>query len=211
MVVAAMNSSITSGDDRDTAMHGQSDPVYFYKPNLMGSPWVFQLRPDALAWEYGRRSGRVPYDKVQRVRMSFRPGTLQMQRFITEVWSPQSPKLTISSVSFRGLMEQARQDDDYNAFVGELHRRLAAAGSQARFEAGMHPALYWMGAALFAGIGVTLAGFLVTTLLRGDLTGSAVIAGVVALVVWQAGMIFRRNRPQTYRPQEPPRVVFPGG
>jgi hypothetical protein len=38
-----------------------------------------------------------------------------------------------------------------------------------------------------------------------------VIAGVVALVVWQAGMIIRRNRPQTYRPQEPPRVVFPGG
>lgn len=211
MVTAAMNTSITSDDEHDAALREQGDPIYFYKPNLMGVPWVFQLRRNGLAWEYGRRSGVVPYDAVRRVRMSFRPGTMQMQRFLTEVWAPQSPKLTISSVSFRGLLEQARQDDDYIAFVSELHRRLAAAGSQARFESGMHPALYWMGAVVFAGIGLTLAGFFVATLLKRDLTGAVVVAAVVALVIWQAGMIFRRNRPQIYRPQELPKVVFPGG
>lgn len=204
-----MNTSITSGDEHDAAMRGQDEPVYFYKPNLMGAPWVFRLRRNGLVWEYGRRSGVVPYDAVRRVRMSFRPGTMQMQRFVTEVWAPLSPKLTISSVSFRGLMEQARQDDDYIAFVTELHRRLAAGGSQARFESGMNPVLYWMGAVVFAGIGLTLLGFFVATLLKRDLVGAAMVAGLVALVVWQAGMVFHRNRPQIYRPQAPPAVAMP--
>jgi hypothetical protein len=193
------------------AAEDRGDPVYLYKPNLMGSPWVFRLGKDGLEWEYGRRSGTVPYDSVQRVRMSFRPATLQTQRFITEIWAPQSPKLQISSTTFRSLMEQARQDDDYTAFVTELHRRFAAAGSTARFESGMHPALYWLGAAVFTTIGVTLAGFLLHTLRQSDWAGAAMVGGVLLLLAWQTGMIFRRNRPQTYRPDAPPQVVLPRG
>ena len=203
-----MNANAASDAD-DNAEDG--DPVYFYKPNLMGSPWVFRLRDNGLAWEYGRRSGLIRYDQVRRVRMSFRPATLQNQRFITEIWAPQHPKLQISSTTFRGLMEQARQDGEYTAFVAELHRRLAEAGSAARFESGMHPVLYWLGVAVFAAIGVTLGGFLVATLLKRDLTGAAVVAGVIALLIWQVGMMFRRNRPLIYRPDEPPETVLPRG
>lgn len=203
-----MNANTDPAHD-DNAVDDHGDPVYLYRPNLMGSPWVFRLRSDGLVWEYGRRSGFVPYGSVSRVRMSFRPATLQTQRFITEIWAPQSPKLQISSTSFRSLMEQARQDDEYTAFVSELHRRFAAAGSSARFESGMHPALYWLGVVVFTVIGVTLAGFLFHTLRQKDWTGAAVIGGVMALLVWQSGMIFNRNRPQTYRPELPPQVAFP--
>ncbi len=185
------------------------DPAYAYKPNLVGAPWIFRLRRDGIEWEFGRRSGLVRYDRVERVRMSFRPATMQGYRFITEVWSPQSPKLQISSTSFRGLMEQARQDGEYTPFVAELHHRLAEAGSTARFESGMNPILYWTGAAVMTAIGVSLLFFFGKILVGGDLTGALVVIGVMALFVWQVGTIFYRNYPMTYRPDAPPAVVLP--
>ena len=202
-----MNANATSEAQFDTDADG--DPVYFYKPNLMGSAWVFGLKRNGISWEYGRRSGLVRYDQVRRVRLSYRPATLQSHRFLTEIWGPESPKLQISSTSFRGLMEQARQDAPYAAFVVELHRRLAAAGGAARFESGMNPLLYWVGGAVMAAIGVILAVMLVRALLSGDLTGVAVIAGAILIFAWQVGTMFYRNRPQTYRPDAPPAVVLP--
>ena len=185
------------------------DPVYAYKPNLAGASWVFCLTSKGIEWEYGRRSGVVRYGQVTRVRMSFRPATLQGYRFLTEIWSPDNPKLQISSASFRGMMELSRQDKEYNPFITELHRRLAAAGSTARFETGMHAWLYWIGAAVMTAIGVTLLVFLARVLMTGDLKGAAVVVGIMALFVWQVGTLFVRNRPRTYRPDEPPPVVMP--
>ncbi len=203
-----MTSNATPNVD-DAAAAPSGDPVYAYKPNLAGAAWVFGLTGEGIAWEYGRRSGLVRYGEVSRVRMAFRPATLQGYRFLTEVWSAGSPKLQISSTSFRGLMEQARQDDEYTAFVAELHRRLAGAGSEARFETGMNAVLYWTGAAVMAAIGATLLVFLARVLMTGDLTGAAVVIGVLALFVWQVGTIFVRNRPRTYRHDAPPTGVMP--
>lgn len=195
--------------DMDAAVFEDGVPTYAYKPNLLGSPWIFRLTGRGLAWEFGHRSGLVPYDSVRRVRMSFRPATLQSHRFLTEIWSPQSPKLQISSTTFRSLMEQARQDAPYREFVTELHRRVAAAGAQAQFQNGMHPALYWMGVAVFGGIGLGLVTFLVRTLWLADWTGVAVIVGIAALFVWQVGMVLYRNRPGTYRPDALPALALP--
>ncbi len=204
-----MNSSTAPDGAESEASLAGGDPVYGYKPNLVGAPWVFRLGRKELEWEYGRRSGTVRYDQIRRVRMSFRPATMQAYRFVTEIWSPQSPKLQISSTSFKGLMEQARQDKEYNAFVGELHRRLDALASPARFDSGMNPVLYWPGAAVMAAIGAGLIYFLIKVLMNGDLTGALVVVGVMALFVWQVGMIFHRNRPRAYRPGDPPRTVMP--
>ena len=121
----------------DDAPLRRDGPVYGYRPNLMGSPWVFRLK-DATA-SRGNTAGARRCCATTRCagpRLSYRPATMQTHRFITEIWGEQSPKLQISSTSFRGLMEQQRQDARYAAFVGELHRRLAAAGSAVRFEAG---------------------------------------------------------------------------
>jgi hypothetical protein len=209
MVAAAMNPNTTPADAEPEHPFAGDDPVYAYKPNLVGAPWVFRLGRNGLDWEYGRRSGTVRYDQIKRVRMAFRPATMQGHRFITEIWSPQAPKLQISSTSFRGLMEQARQDGDYAAFVGELHRRLDAAGAAARFESGMHPVVYWPGAAIMAAIGGGLLFFLAKVIMNRDFTGALVVIGVMALFAWQVGTIFYRNRPRSYRPDDLPRAVMP--
>ena len=43
-----------SGDGTAT-----SDPTYAFKPSLMGAMSQFTLRPDALDWQIGRRSGSI--------------------------------------------------------------------------------------------------------------------------------------------------------
>jgi hypothetical protein len=177
----------------------------------MGAAMEFSLKRDGFAWEFGRRSGFIRYEQVRRVRLSYRPATMQTHRFLTEIWTEQTPKLQIASASFRGMLDQARQDDPYTAFIVELHRRLAAAGSAARFEAGMNPLLYWGGSIIMVGVAVMLAVLLGRTAINRDLTGFAVMMGVSLLFAWQVGALFYRNRPQTYRPDAPPPTVLPRG
>src|SRR5262245_50158979 len=78
------------------------DPVYTYKPSLVGAPWQLRLAPDALEWNFGWRSGRAPYDRIRRLRLSYRPASLQTHRFLAEVWPENSPRIDIASASFRG-------------------------------------------------------------------------------------------------------------
>lgn len=203
-----MNASPIAETEDDAEPQG---PGYAYKPNLVGAPWEFVLKPEGLEWQYGRRSSVIRYDRIQRVRMSYRPASLQSYRFLTEIWAPDGPKIKIFSTSFRGLMEMARQDAAYTGFVTELHRRLAAAKSTAQFSSGTHPIIYWLGAAVFVAIGLGLIAFLIRMLTLGELTASALAGGVFLLFLWQIGAIFYRNRPQIYRPEAPPDNVLPRG
>ena len=118
----------------------------------------FTLRPDALEWQIGRRSGRVRYDRVRAIRLSYRPVTMQSHRFITEIWSADNPKIQIVSVSWRSIVEQERLDEAYSAFIAELHRRLAAAGAHGAFTTGLPVATYWVGVVMFAAVMIATAG-----------------------------------------------------
>ena len=121
-------------DDEARRPDGGEDPVYIHKPSLMGAPWELHLRPDALEWRTGRHEGRIPYARVRRVRLSFRPVTMQTRRFVAEVWSEAGPRLSIASTSWRSMVEQEAQDQAFGAFVRELHRRIAAAGATTVFD-----------------------------------------------------------------------------
>ncbi len=197
---------MTQAQDADAA---QSEPVYSYKPSLLGAPWEFRLTPAALAWAVGRRSGRVPYRQIQAVRLSFRPATMQSHRFLAEIWPEQGPKLTIASTSWRSMVEQERQDAAYHAFVCELHRRIVAAGPQGQFISGAAPHLYWPGLAVFAVAAFGLAGLTVRALQTAQWAAAAFVGGFFALFLWQLGGYFRRNRPGRYRPEALPAELLP--
>jgi hypothetical protein len=199
-----------SGDDGRVADSGE-DPVYTHKPSLMGAPWELRLRPDALEWRTGRREGRIPYGRITRVRLSFRPMTMQTRRFITEVWSAGGPRLSIASTSWRSMVEQAAQDHAYGAFVRELHHRIAAAGAMRAYDRGSPALLYWPGLAVFAGVVVGFALLIVRALDTGAYAGAAVVAAFFALFGWQSGSYFWRNRPGRYRPDALPRELVPDG
>jgi hypothetical protein len=202
-------SAVPHDDDRPGSAEG--DLRYEYKPSLMGAAWELRLRPDALEWRTGRHHGRIPYDRITRIRLSFRPVTMQTRRFVTEIWWPGAPRLSIASTSWRSLVEQAAQDRDYGAFVRELNARVAAAGGAASFETGVPPFLYWPGVVVFVGVAAGLAVLTLRALALGAYSGAALVAAFLALFVWQSGGYFKRNRPGRYRPDAPPKELVPDG
>ena len=186
-----------------------SDLAYSYKPSLMAAPFEFRLTPTALAWSKGSFADRVPYDRIRRLRLSFRPVTLQSYRFVAEIWPAAGPKLMIASTSWRSMLEQERHDAAYNGFLVELHQRIAQSGGAPSFETGAPVPMYWIGVAVFAVTGLLLAYLVLRALLLGELGGAAIVAVFLALFVWQVGMGIYRNRPGTYRPDALPPDVLP--
>jgi hypothetical protein len=185
------------------------DLVYVYKPSLMAAAWELCLRPDALEWQVGRQSGRILYSCIHRVRLSFRPVTMQTRRFLTEVWWQGGGRLSIASTSWRSLVEQETQDRAYGIFIRELNRRIAAAGAAAAFETGAPAMLYWPGLALFAGVALALAVLTVRALEIGAYAGAGLVGGFFVLFAWQSGTYFKRNRPGRYRPDAVPKNLVP--
>jgi len=198
-------------DDATRRSDPAADPVYIHKPSLMGAPWELRLRPEALEWRTGRHEGRIPYARVTRVRLSFRPVTMQTRRFLAEVWSAGGPRLSIASTSWRSMVEQAAQDQAYGAFLRELHRRIAAAGATPAFDRGSPALLYWPGLAVLVGVVAGFAVLIVQALDIGAYGGAAVVCAFFALFAWQGGTYFRRNRPGRYRPDALPADLVPDG
>jgi hypothetical protein len=183
--------------------------TYAYKPSLMGAPFEFRLAPDAFEWHRGSHAGRAPYGRIRRIRLSFRPMTMQNYRFLTEVWPEDAPKLQIASTSWKSLVEHQRLDAEYGAFVAELSRRVGAAGGKTSFETGSPALLYWPGVVIFVGAAFALAALAVRALQVEAYSGAAFIAAFFALFLYQAGSFFRRNRPGTYDPAAVPPLLLP--
>ena len=184
---------------------------YAYKSSLMGAPLEFNLAPDALEWRKGAYAGRTPYGSVRRVRLSFRPITMQNHRFLAEVWPEDGPKLQIASSSWKSLVEHQRLDAEYRAFVSELSRRVGAAGGNTAFDTGSPAFLYWPGVIVFVGAALALAALTVRALSEQAWGGAAFVAAFFALFLYQAGNFFRRNRPGTFRPDAVPPLLLPKG
>jgi len=182
---------------------------YSYRPSVFGAFREFSLTERSIDWAAGLRSGSIPFNRVRRLRVSYRPHSMQSHRFVTELWADGSPKLLISSSSWKSMMEQERLDGAYSVFVRELHRRLSCANSSTRFERGSNPLIYWVGVLVFAGAAVGLAALIVRALQAGATTSAAIVGAFLVFYLWQAGNFFRRNRPGTYRPDTLPADVMP--
>lgn len=183
---------------------------FAYKPTLVGAPLEFVLRDDRIEC---RRAGRtfafVPYRDVRKVRLAFRPLTMQSYRFIAEIWSRGGPKLSLASSSPRGIVGHEQHDEHYKVFVTELHRRIAAAGGDVEYLSGSPSFLYWPGVVVFFGLcaGVLL---LVKQAMESDSKVAFLVVGAMLLFfLYQTGMFFYRNRPGRYTPDTLPKDVMP--
>jgi hypothetical protein len=192
----------------ETAASGDN-LVYAYRPSLMGAPWEFRLTDNGLEWAAGRRSGRIAFRNIRRLRMSYRPANMQSHRFVTEIWADGAPKLQIVSTSWKNMVQQERLDKFYSAFVSELHRRIARAGTAMQFEQGNNRFVYWLAAVVFVGIELGFAALVVRALQADAKSGAAFVGVFMALFLWQGGAFLRRNRPGLYRPDALPPQLMP--
>ena len=195
----------------DDAEDEVRDPTYEFKPKLIGAPSLFKLEPETLHWDTGRLSGRIRYDRIKAIRMSFRPLTMQSHRFLTEIWSPDSPKLQIASVSWSSMVHQERFDAAYSAFIAELHRRLATVGSQARLSAGLPFMMYWIGVVVFSATFIASGGLVLYAVNSGQWAATVVVGIFFGVFGYQLGNYFYRNRPGRYTPDALPPMLMPRG
>ena len=192
-----------------TADGGDGVTHYAYKPSLMGPVFSFALTPAALTWSRGRHSGEIRYDQIARLRMSFRPATMQRGRYQLEIWSPVAPRIPVVSGTVRSMVEMQSQAPEYRTFVTELHRRIAEAGGAPRCEAGLFPPLYWIGVTVLGLTSLAMAVMVVRGLQAEMWGGAAFVLAFLALFLWQGGQFFRLNRPGLYAVANPPAALLP--
>ena len=196
-----MTSALQRDDD--------GNPTYEFKASLVGAMCQFTLKPEALHWQVGRRSGSVRYDRVRAVRLSYRPVTMQSHRFVAEIWPAGQPKFQIISVSWRSMINQQRLDAAYTGFITELHRRIAAASSGTQFSTGLPIVTYWTGVVVFAAVLLAAAVFTLRAVRIAQWGASAIIGVFFAVFAYQLGQYFYRNWPMRYGPDAIPAMVMP--
>jgi hypothetical protein len=182
---------------------------YAFRPSAFGPLRTFTLSGDGIDWVVGIQSGHIPYRNIRRLRMSFRPTSMQPRRFVVELWGEGAPKLQIASSTWKSITEQERLDQSYSAFVQELHSRISNAAGSARFLQGSSPLVYWPSLVVFVVVALGLAALVVRALRADTLSGAALVAAFLALFVWQGGNFIRRNRPRAYRADALPKDVMP--
>lgn len=192
-----------------SAKSAKSDGThYLFKPSLAGGAKQFELTDAGLAWR-AAKPRLWPLESIAEIRLSYRPVSMQPRRFRMDIVDTSGQRVTLFSTTWRSMSQTVCQDDDYRAFVVELHRRLSKTNHKVRLVAGINPVLFMTGLAAMVLIGLAIFGLLVRALLIGEFAGALFLAGFAAWFTWQIGGFMRRNRPRSYAFDALPQDVLP--
>ncbi|WP_031336655.1 hypothetical protein [Rhodopseudomonas sp. B29] len=186
-----------------------STPRYAYRASLVGAAQQYELTEAGLSWQIGGRSGLWPYGSIAKVRLSFRPVSMQSRRFRADLVDQAGHKLRILSTSWQTVALMAPQDQAYRAFIVELHRRMQAAGSRAELVGGLPPLKHTFGLVGVALVAAALLGLLARAVATGQWGGAVFLIGFACLFLWQVGGFIRRNRPRNYTFEMLPADLLP--
>jgi hypothetical protein len=182
---------------------------YAYKASLVGAAHRFELTEGGLSWQAGGRSAVWPYDEISAIRLSYRPVSMQSRRFRADIDRAGGGRIRILSTTWQTATLMAPQDNDYRAFITQLHQRMAKAGSRAALLGGLGPRVYAAAIILLVLVGIAIAGLLVRAIATGESAGALFLVGFAALFGWQIGGFITRNRPQTYTFDDLPKPLLP--
>jgi hypothetical protein len=187
----------------------QTGARYAFKPSLMGAAHQFELTDGGLSWRLAGRSGVWPYADISAIRMSYRPVTMQADRFRADIHHVKRARITVVSTSWQTAALMAAQNHDYRTFMLELHERMAKAGSKAALTGGLSPNLYAAGLTLVILLAIGMAALFIRALLTGEFSGALFLLAFAALFGWQIGGFLRRNRPLVYSFADIPSRLLP--
>jgi hypothetical protein len=190
---------------------GQADAFtrYAYKASLIGAAHQFELTDDGLSWRVAGRTDVWPYAGIARVRLSYRPVSMQSRRFRADIENDTGARIVIVSTSWQTAALMAPQDDDYRAFIAALHARMAAAGSKAVLIGGLRPRIYAAAVMLLMLVAVAISGLFLRAVATGQFAGALFLVGFAVLFTWQVGGFVRRNRPRSYTSDDLPAALLP--
>ena len=148
----------TSLPNQATEGEGARAIRYAYKASLVSSAYQFELTDAGLSWQMGRRSGVWPYADIASIRLSYRPVSMQSRRFRADLERAGGERIAILSTTWQTVALMTPQDQDYRAFMVELHRRMQAAGSKASLIGGIGTATYAMAVAMLVLLAIAMIG-----------------------------------------------------
>ena len=182
---------------------------YAYKASLVSSAYQFELTDSGLVWQIGRRSGVWPYADIASVRLSYRPMSMQPRRFRADIERADGGRITILSTTWQTVTLMTPQDQDYRAFITELHRRMREAGSKASLIGGIGTVTYAIAVAMLALLAIAMIGLLVRALATSEFTGALFLVGIAIWFAWTIGGFIKRNRPRRYSFDALPETLLP--
>ena len=157
----------------------------------------------------GRRSGVWPYAEIASVRLSYRPMTMQARRFRADIEKAGGGRIAIVSTTWQTVTLMTPQDQDYRAFIAELHRRMKAAGSKAALIGGIGPVTYAAAVTMVALLAIAMVGLLVRALATSEFTGALFLVAMAVWFAWTVGGFIKRNRPLSYSFDRLPDALLP--
>ena len=181
---------------------------YIFKSSLAAGARQLQLTDTGLTVQTARTQF-WPWDSIKAIRLSYRPASMQSWRFRADIENANGQDIKVFSTTWHSISQMARQDDEYRAFIVELHRRLQQANSSVRLTAGLNPVLYALGLVAMALIGFSIAGLFVRALVTAEFAGALFLVGFAAWFTWQIGGFMRRNQPRIYTFDALPKDVLP--
>lgn len=184
---------------------------WFEKPRtitILDDALVVSAAAESGAAGAGERPRSLALPDVVEVRLSHSPSRFDANRFRCRLRTRDGEKLTFHNAVWEGPVSEADISPDYRAFVSELCRRVFAANPSARFLRGRSRA------AMLVENGILLALFVamiaVFALLKTRVHWFQWLQIVLIVVYFPlAVMSYRRNRPGTFDPLEPPDEVLP--
>jgi hypothetical protein len=195
--------------DLTDPIDAESGNHYAYRASLIGGARRFDLMEDGLAFAVGNRSGVWRYGAIATVRLSFRPVSMQSQRFRADLQNADGERLSVVSTTWQTVALMAPQDEAYRGFLVALHRKMQQAGSRAELVGGLKPFVYNAALAVLAVLATAMTGLLARAVATGEWAGILFILGFAALFGWQIGGFIRRNKPRRYTFDALPKELLP--
>jgi hypothetical protein len=199
----------TSLPNEATEGEGARTISYAYKASLISSAQQFELTDGGLSWRIGGRSGVWPYADIASIRLSYRPMTMQARRFRADIQRTGGGRIGIVSTSWQTVTLMTPQDQDYRAFITELHRRMKQAGSTASLTGGIGTVTYAAAVVMLALLAIAMIGLLVRALSTSEFTGALFLVGIAIWFAWTIGGFVKRNRPRRYSFDALPETLLP--
>jgi len=188
---------------------GAPEISYAYKASLIGSAHEFKLTDAGLSWHISGRSGVWGYADIAAIRLSYKPSSMQSRRFRADLEGGDGGRIAILSTTWQTVSLMAPQDHGYRAFITELHRRMAKAGSKAALIAGIGPKTYAVALVMLTLLAISMTGLFVRAVWTGEWYGALFLVGFAVLFTWQIGGFVRRNRPRSYDFGHLPEALLP--
>jgi hypothetical protein len=192
-------------------LSNQASPTvrYAYRASLIGAAHQFELTDAGLSWRVSGKSDVWPYGGISSIRLSFRPVSMQAHRFRADIENAGGARLVMLSTTWQTAALMAPQDNDYRAFIAQLHARMAQAASKATLIGGLTPRIYGAALIMLTLVALALSGLLIRAVAVGEWAGVLFLLGFAALFTWQIGGFIRRNRPRAYMFDDLPEALLP--